>query len=174
MQQACVYSYRLLNAIGTSWGILHWLGKGGSRKESSGTLLKWSDRGRSLCQVEGNFHPISETRYLGLSRVFRSAKEWSWVHSQGHPVGQFISKVKVIQSCLTLCDPMNCSLPGFSVHGDSPGKNTGVGCHALLQGVFLTQGSNLGLLHCRWILYALSHLRSPIHEETKQNRKERK
>ena len=40
---------------------------------------------------------------------------------------------------------------------DSPGKNTGVGCHALLQGIFLTQGSNLGLPHCRWILYHLSH-----------------
>ena len=36
---------------------------------------------------------------------------------------------------------------------DSPGKNTGVGCHALLQGIFPTQGSNLGLPHCRWILY---------------------
>ena len=34
----------------------------------------------------------------------------------------------------TLCNPMNCSLPGSSVHGDSPGKNTGMGCHALLQG----------------------------------------
>ena len=41
--------------------------------------------------------------------------------------------------------------------GDSPGKNTGVGGHALLQGIFLTQGSNLGLLHCRQILYHLSH-----------------
>ena len=38
----------------------------------------------------------------------------------------------VIQSCLTLCDPLDCSLLGSSVHGDSPGKNTGVGCHALL------------------------------------------
>ena len=37
------------------------------------------------------------------------------------------------QSCLTLCDPMDCSPPGSSVHGNSPGKNTGVGCHALLQ-----------------------------------------
>ena len=37
---------------------------------------------------------------------------------------------------------------GSSVHGDSPGKNTGVGCHSLLQGIFLTQGSNPGLLHC--------------------------
>ena len=35
-------------------------------------------------------------------------------------------KVKLVQSCPTLCNPMNCSLPGSSVHGDSPGKNTGV------------------------------------------------
>ena len=40
---------------------------------------------------------------------------------------------------------MDCSLPVSSVHGDSLGKNTGVGCHALLQGVFSTQGSNPGL-----------------------------
>ena len=38
-------------------------------------------------------------------------------------------------------------------HWDSPGKNTGVGCHALLQGIFPTQGSNRGHLHCRQILY---------------------
>ena len=43
-------------------------------------------------------------------------------------------KVLVAQSCLTLCNPMDCSPPGSSVHGDSPGKNTGVVCHALLQG----------------------------------------
>ena len=48
----------------------------------------------------------------------------------------------IAQSCLTLSNPMDCSLPGSSVHGDSPGKNTGVGCHALLQGIFPTQGSN--------------------------------
>ena len=46
---------------------------------------------------------------------------------------------KSLQSCPTLYDPMDCSPPGFSVHEDSPGKNTGVGCHALLQGIFLTQ-----------------------------------
>ena len=40
---------------------------------------------------------------------------------------------KFVQSCPTLCDPMNCSPSGSSVHGDSPGKNTGAGCHALLQ-----------------------------------------
>ena len=55
-----------------------------------------------------------------------------------------------LQSCLTLWDPMDYSPPGSSVHGDSPGKNTGVDCHFLLQGIFPTQGSNLlllGLLH---------------------------
>ena len=67
----------------------------------------------------------------------------------------------VTQSCLTLCDPMDCSQPGSSAHGDSPGKNTGVGCHALLQGIFPTQGSNPCLLYCRWILYHLSHQGSP-------------
>ena len=45
----------------------------------------------------------------------------------------------IAQSCPTLCDPMDCSPPGSSVYGDSPGKNTGVGCHALLQGIFPTQ-----------------------------------
>ena len=43
------------------------------------------------------------------------------------------------------------------VHGDSPGKNTGVDCHSFLQGNFLTQGSNPGLLHCWQPLYCLSY-----------------
>ena len=68
----------------------------------------------------------------------------------------------VTQSCPTLCDPMDCSLPGFSAHGDSPGKNTGVGSHALLQGIFPTQGSNLGLLYCRQVQCSLSHQASPV------------
>ena len=54
---------------------------------------------------------------------------------------------KSLQLCPTLCVPMDCSPPGSFVHGDSPGKNTGVGCHALLQGIFLTQRSNPHLLH---------------------------
>ena len=63
----------------------------------------------------------------------------------------------VAQSCLVLCDTMGYSPPGFSVHGDSPGKNTGAGCQSLLQGNFPSQGLNWGLLHCRQILYHLSH-----------------
>ena len=56
------------------------------------------------------------------------------------------------QSCSTLCDPTVCSPPGSSVHGDSPGKNSIVGGHAFLQGIFPTQGSNPGLPDCRRIL----------------------
>ena len=57
------------------------------------------------------------------------------------------SELKVAQSCLTLCNLMDCS------PWNSPGQNTGVGSLSLLQGIFPTQGSNPGLLHCRWILY---------------------
>ena len=65
--------------------------------------------------------------------------------------------VLVAQSHLTLCNPTGCCPPGSSVHGISPGKNPGVGCHSFLQRIFLSQGSNLGLPHCRQILYCLSH-----------------
>ena len=51
-----------------------------------------------------------------------------------------------LQLCLTLSNPVDCSPPGSSVRGDSPGKNTGVGCHDLLQGIFPTQRSNPPLL----------------------------
>ena len=61
------------------------------------------------------------------------------------------------------CNLMDCSPPGSSVHGFSPGKNTGVGCHFLLQRIFLSQGSILGLLHCRQILYQLSNREGPKH-----------
>ena len=63
---------------------------------------------------------------------------------------------KPLQSCLTLWDTMDCSLPGSSVHEIFPGRNTGVDCHALLQGIIPIQGSSpchLHLLHCRLILY---------------------
>ena len=63
---------------------------------------------------------------------------------------------KSLQSCLTL---------GHAAHQtlsmDSPAKNTGVGCHALLQGIFPNKGLNQGLPLCRWILYHLSHQVTP-------------
>ena len=67
------------------------------------------------------------------------------------------SESEVTQLCPTFCDRMDCSLLGSSIHAIVPGKNTGVGYHFFLQGIFLTQRSNLGLLNCRLILYCLSH-----------------
>ena len=60
----------------------------------------------------------------------------------------------VAHLCLTLCDPMDCRLLCL---WDSPGKNTGVGCHSFHRGIFLTQESNPGFLHCKQILYHLSY-----------------
>ena len=72
------------------------------------------------------------------------------------------------ESVVTTCSswkpllPLILSLvPLLSVHGILQAKNTGVGCHFLLQGIFPTQGLNPGLLHCRWILYQLSHKGNP-------------
>ena len=75
-----------------------------------------------------------------------------WIVHMWFPVG--LVKVKVAQSCPTLCDPLYSPW-------NSPGWNTGVGSFSLLQGIFPTQGSNPGLLRCRRILYQLSHQGSP-------------
>ncbi|KAI4548663.1 hypothetical protein MG293_000993 [Ovis ammon polii] len=66
-------------------------------------------------------------------------------HLYLHPSQLHLLQSKILSTlvCYIMsdsCDPVDCSPPGSSVHGDSPGKNTGVGCHALLQGIFLTQG----------------------------------
>ena len=68
---------------------------------------------------------------------------------------------KSLQSCPTLCDPMDCSPPGSSVHGDSLGKKTGVGCHFLLQGNLQIRDqiriSYVSFI-CRRVLYHKRHL----------------
>ena len=74
----------------------------------------------------------------------------------------------VTQLCPPLCNPMYCSPPGYSVHGDSLGKNIRVSGHALLQGIFPTQGSNLGLSHGSQILYYINHPESPDESRYKQ------
>ena len=87
-------------------------------------------------------------------------QEWSFYFSQsyGVPVIRLCwpSKPNALcacmcacvhtQSCPTLCNSMDCSLPGSSVHGIFQARNTGVGCHLLLPGIFPTQGSNSFLL----------------------------
>ena len=68
---------------------------------------------------------------------------------------QYSVHAKLLQSCPTLWEPMACSPPGSSVHGNSPGKNTGVGSHFLLQGIFPTQVSYISCIG-RQILYQYS------------------
>ena len=66
----------------------------------------------------------------------------------------WVCSVKVAQSCSTL-QPHGLQPTRLLCPWDSPGQNTGVGSHSLLQGIVLTQGSNTCLLHCRQILYHL-------------------
>ena len=109
----------------------------------------------SACHSEdpacSNEDPTQPNKYTNNTK-----KIYTHIHLQGKYV-----LCLIVQSHPTLCDFMGCSLPGSSVHGDSPGKNTGVRCHALLQGIFPTQGSNPSLPHCGQILYRLSHQGSP-------------
>ena len=76
--------------------------------------------------------------------------------------GRILSLLSVSHSVLSnSLQPHGLQPPRLLCPWDSPGKNTGVGCHFLLQGIFLTQGLNPGLLQCRQILYHLSHQGSP-------------
>ena len=101
-------------------------------------------------------------KYLQQSIVCLQVNTTRWYISSGrtHLISLCIVNVEqclTYTTRLTLCDPMDCSPPGSSVNGDFPGKDTGVGCHALLQGIFPSQGQNPGLPHCRQILYQLSY-----------------
>ena len=71
------------------------------------------------------------------------------------------SESEVAQSCPTLCDPRDCSPPSSSVRGILQARVLEWVAMAFSQGIFLTQGSNLGLPHCKQFLYHLSHQGSP-------------
>ena len=111
----------------------------------------WAAQGERLFVTD--HHSLTSSKYRKPHWTF---VEWRGLVMSSTLCDSTINGCLVAQSCPTLCDPINHSMPGSSVHGDSPSKNMGVGCHALLQGIFLTQGSNSGLPHCRWILYCLS------------------
>ena len=81
--------------------------------------------------------------FCWLIFVFSQLTELLWKIILNSLSGSSCVLCSVAQSCLTLCNPMNCSPPGSS---DFPSKNTGVGCHFLLRGIVPTQGSNLHLL----------------------------
>ena len=77
----------------------------------------------------------------------------SGVTAMGIAGQSYCSQVSVPVRCGRLYDPVDCSPPGSSVRGISQARMTRMGCHLLFQGIFLTQRSNPGLLHRRWILY---------------------
>ena len=79
--------------------------------------------------------------------------------SQPLPTGSIL--LYLVAECVWLCDPMDWGLPDSSVNGDSPSKNTRVGCHGLLQGIFPTQGSNQHRPHWQVCSFPLCHLRNP-------------
>ena len=106
-----------------------------------------------LLKPTGLLFPLRPRRKVPLM-VMVSASD-SFFHQDMSHLDRHASESVGAQSCPTLCDPVDCSLPGFSIHGIF--QDTGVGCHFLLQGIFLTQGLNPGLLHCRQTLYHLSH-----------------
>ena len=114
--------------------------------KSSLTLLRNSSQ---------TFHIMTLTWNLQNDSLMECPPIWTWA------VLFSCLKVKVLVAllCPTLCHLMDCCLPD-SCPWEYLGKNTGVGCHFLLHGIFPTQESNQNLLHCRQILYHLSHLDS--------------
>ena len=100
---------------------------------------------------------VSLPLLLALSHLAPLPEVWLHLILAYHRHTCVLCFVLIAQSCLTLWDPVDCSSPDYSIHGDSPGKNTRVGCHALLQWIFPTQGLKPSLLHCRQILHCLSH-----------------
>ena len=103
------------------------------------------ERGKRLCM---DLVSLLWTKNDSLKLLILTAqKPTSFYH---HCVCQLLSSIQ-------LCNPMDCSPPGSLLSMEFSWKNTGVGGHFLLHRIFPIQGSNLGLLHCRQILYHLSH-----------------
>ena len=91
--------------------------------------------------MQNNPHQPQRLHTLRVGRFTTSAEAFSVQDYLWYSLSVKACLCCVLKSCLTLCDPMDCSLPGSSVHGVLQG------CHFLLQGIFPTQGSNLCPLH---------------------------
>ena len=130
------------------------------------------------CSLSGSsVYGISQARILepvtiSFSKGSSWIRDWTRVSCTGRQIAYHWTTWKALLIAYVLCAVLSCSvvsdslrphglLLGSSVHGDSPGKNTGVGCHALFQRLFPTQGSNPGLLRCEWFLYCLNHQKNP-------------
>ena len=126
----------------------------------NGIILSWPFRWNQICPEQwsvlsppvGGMYVLPLKYKVKFCMKNRSVKKKNWGSGS----------LCLASSVLTLCHPMDCSPPGSCVHGDSPIKYTGRGCHILpLQGILPTQGLNPGLPHCKQILYHPSHQGSP-------------
>ena len=114
-------------------------------------------RSPSITTREELLHTTRERRHTATKSPRTSAKtHYSQKKKKKKKVAKLPNPNPDAQLYPTL-QPHVCSLPDSIVHGIFPGMNTGVGCHFLFQGIFLIQESNPGLLHCRQIIYPLSH-----------------
>jgi len=102
-----------------------------------------------------DIHLVNEYEILGSQSFLENLILWGQLLQ---PVeGAYnCMRAKSLQSCPTLCDPHGLQPTRLLCPWDTPGKNTGVGCHALLQGIFPTQGSNPGLLGRRILYYGVT------------------
>ena len=102
---------------------------------------------------------LTKQRSINYNRLGHGCDSVYQMKALGMTFSSLWESEKMVHLCPTLCDPMDCSLPGFSVHGILQARVLRVGCHSLFQEIFPAQGLNPGLLHCRQILYRLRHQR---------------
>ena len=108
-----------------------------------------------------------ENYQTSIKEIKEDLNKWKDIHINGT-----LNIVKMVCVCVCVCVYLVAQLYLTLCNGlqparllcpwNFPGKNTGVVSHSLLQGIFPTHGSNPGLLHCRWILYYLSHQGNPV------------
>ena len=120
--------------------------------------------GLSLAVASRGYSPVAVCGLLTV--VAYAVEQSSRAYRLSCPVGMWdlpcVGKVKVKSETESHSVVSNSLWPhGLYSPRNSPGQNTGVASLSFLQGIFLTQGSNSGLLHCGWILYQLSHKGSP-------------
>ena len=136
------------------------VGKDRRQKEKRASEDEWLDSITNAMNMNlGKLLEMKRNREAWRTEVHGVAKSWRRLGDWKTTIHDIVCML-VAYLCPTLCDPMDCSLPGsFSLHGILQvfSKNIGVSCHFLLQRIFQTWGLKPGLLHCRQILYHMSH-----------------